>query len=76
MEGIYKNLDCKILYRADLEPGCVYFCKGYVYSLLAFRKAVEGLVRVDSQEMRAVVDREVAKQENVHQQIIKEYQGR
>ncbi|XP_015774024.1 PREDICTED: leucine-rich repeat and coiled-coil domain-containing protein 1-like [Acropora digitifera] len=40
------------------------------------RKAVEGLVRVDSQEMRAVVDREVAKQENVHQQIIKEYQGR
>ncbi|KAK2559570.1 Leucine-rich repeat and coiled-coil domain-containing protein 1 [Acropora cervicornis] len=40
------------------------------------RKAVEGLVRVDSQEMRAVVDREVAKQENVHQQIIKEYQDR
>ena len=76
MEGVYKNLDCKILYRADLEPGYVYFYKGHVYLLLAFRKAVEGLVRVDSQEMRAVVDREVTKQENVHQQIIKEYQGR
>ena len=57
-------------------PGYFYFRKGCVYLLLAFRKAVEGLVRVDSQEMRAVVDREVAKQENVRQQIIKEYQNR
>jgi len=40
------------------------------------RKAVEGLVRVDSQDVRVIVDREVAKQESVHQQIIKEYQDK
>lgn len=38
------------------------------------RKAVEGLVRADSQEVREIVDREVAKQESLHQQIIKDYQ--
>lgn len=37
------------------------------------RKTVEGLVRVDSPEVRAIVDREVTKQECVHQQIVKEY---
>lgn len=40
------------------------------------RKAVEGLVRVDGQEMREIVDREAAKQEGLHQQIIKEYQDK
>ncbi|KAJ7376666.1 leucine rich repeat [Desmophyllum pertusum] len=40
------------------------------------RNAVEGLVRADSQEMRQIVDREVAKQESFHQQIIKEYQDK
>lgn len=44
--------------------------------MLACRKAVEGLVRADSQEVRVIVDREVAKQESVHQQIITEYQDK
>ena len=38
------------------------------------RKAVEGLVRADSQEVREIVDRAVAKQESLQQQIIKDYQ--
>ena len=38
------------------------------------RKAVEGLVRADSREVREIVDRELAKQESLHRQIIKDYQ--
>ena len=51
----------------------------YLFFLTCFvplRKAVEGLVRVDSQEVQVIVDREVAKQETVHQQFIKEYQDK
>ena len=48
----------------------------FLTCFVAFRKAVEGLVRVDSQEVRVIVDREVAKQETVHQQFIKEYQDK
>ncbi len=44
--------------------------------VIAHRKAVEGLVRADSQEVRGIVDREIAKQEGLHQQIIKEYQDK
>jgi len=40
------------------------------------RKAVEGLVRADSQEVHEIVDREVAKQEGLHQQIIKDFQDK
>lgn len=40
------------------------------------RNALEGMVRVDSQEVRTIVDREVAKQESVHQQLIREYQNK
>lgn len=35
---------------------------------------MEDLVRVDGQEMRELVEREAAKQEGFHQQIIREYQ--
>ena len=51
----------------------------YLFFLTCFvplRKAVEGLVRVDSQEVQVIVDREVAKQETVHQQFIREYQDK
>ena len=51
----------------------------YLFSLtcfVPFRKAVEGLARVDSQEVQVIVDREVAKHETVHQQFIKEYQDK
>ena len=51
----------------------------YLFFLTCFvplRKAVEGLVRVDSQEVQVIVDLEVAKQETVHQQFIREYQDK
>ena len=51
-----------------------YLC--FLTCFVPFRKAVEGLVRVDSQEVQVIVDREVAKQETVHQQFIKEYQDK
>ena len=48
----------------------------FLTCFVPFRKAVEGLVRVDSQEVQVIVDREVAKQETVHQQFIREYQDK
>ena len=51
-------------------------CLFFLTSFVPLRKAVEGLVRVDSQEVQVIVDREVAKQETVHQQFVKEYQDK
>ena len=48
----------------------------FLTCFVPLRKAVEGLVRVDSQEVQVIVDREVAKQETVHQQFIREYQDK
>ena len=48
----------------------------FLTCFVPFRKAAEGLVRVDSQDVQVIVDREVAKQETVHQQFIKEYQDK
>ena len=48
----------------------------FLTCFVRFRKAAEGLVRVDSQDVQVIVDREVAKQENVHQQFIREYQDK
>ena len=52
---------------------CLIFSEVETISLIN-RKAVEGLVRADSQEVREIVDRAVAKQESLQQQIIKDYQ--
>ena len=48
----------------------------FLTCFVPFRKAVEGLVRVDSQEVQVIVDREVAKKETLHHQFIKEYQDK
>ena len=48
----------------------------FLTCFVPFRKAAESLVRVDSQDVRVIVDREVAKQETVHQQFIREYQDK
>lgn len=68
--------------ECELSKHSVKQLKGQVHQLQELlanreqehRKAVEDLVRVDGQEMRELVEREAAKQEGFHQQIIKEYQ--
>ncbi|KAL9975413.1 hypothetical protein ACROYT_G012573 [Oculina patagonica] len=70
--------------ECELSKHSVKQLKGQVHQLQELlanreqehRKAVEGLVRADSQEVRGIVDREIAKQEGLHQQIIKEYQDK
>lgn len=55
----HKNLFCVSKFTSDV--------------IILFRVEMEGLVRLDSRDMREIIDKEVAKQEARYEQLIKQW---